>query len=145
VPQDTFKINLFLLPEATGGAIPWAAEDYCLAFGPPISADDITYLVQNRDRIEKSLKNSAERPPASELNQFGNRIASALFAGSVGDLYSAAGARPIQTTLCATDTGLKKVPWEYVIWPGTVKVRTPPEPLRGAFQCTMAPPARRNR
>jgi hypothetical protein len=117
VAQDAAKINVFLLPEEPGGALNIAAEDYSLAFGPGISSTAIEDLLSNRDRIEKSLKDNADRPTAAELKAFGTNIGRTLFSGALNDLYFAASARRIQITLCAADTRLKRVPWEYVVWP----------------------------
>ncbi|MGY8666212.1 CHAT domain-containing protein [Bradyrhizobium sp. UFLA05-109] len=114
---DAAKINVFLLAEKQGGALPVAADDYSLAYGPDILSQALTDLISIREKIEKSLTDDAERPTTAQLKEFGIELSRTLFSGSVNDLYYAASRRPIQITLCTADTRLKQVPWEFIVWP----------------------------
>lgn len=125
--MDAARINVFLLPESQGGAIPVAAEDFALAYGPDIAPQTLKGLVDERNRIEKSLTDDAERPTTAQLKAFGVDLGRTLFSGPVNDLYFAASNRNIQITLCTADTQLKQVPWEFVVWPD---VNEGPHPKR---------------
>lgn len=114
---DAARINLFLLPEKQGGALPVAADDYSLAYGPDIVDQVLKGLIDTRDRLEKSLTDDDDRPTLAQLKDFGLELSRTLFSGSVNDLYYAASQRNIQITLCTSDTRLKRVPWEFIVWP----------------------------
>jgi len=111
------KINLFLLPGEAGGATNIAAEEHSLAYGEHTPPKTIDELIADRGRIERSLKDNEERPTAAELKEFGVDLSRMLFPGDVNSLYFAASKHRIQITLCTTDTRLKQIPWEYVVWP----------------------------
>jgi hypothetical protein len=119
VPATVSNINLILLPQAAGaGAIHIAVEDFGFAFAPETTAQVIKNLLDERDRIEKSLKDNADRPTAAQLKQYGRRIADALLPeGDVSNLYYGVSSGRIQITLTTADKGLKRVPWEYLVWP----------------------------
>ncbi|WP_197087456.1 CHAT domain-containing protein [Bradyrhizobium sp. LTSP857] len=74
-------------------------------------------MIDKRDQLEKSLTDDADRPTVAELKAFGVVLGKTLFSGSVNELFYAASRRHIQITLCTSDTRLKQVPWEYIVWP----------------------------
>jgi hypothetical protein len=94
-----------------------AVEDFGLAFAPNTSQGDIQYLIDQRVRIEKGLTDGLDRPSAKELNTYGRKIADVLLAGPVNDLYFAVNGGRIQITLITADNDLKRIPWEYLVWP----------------------------
>jgi hypothetical protein len=121
------SINVVLLPQQQGGAIHVAVENFSIAFGRPTAANIIGKLMSGRDRIEKSLTDNAERPSAQELQVYGGEIASALLSGPVLDLYNSVGAGRVEVAISAEDSQLKRVPWEYLVWPD---LRLGPHPKR---------------
>jgi hypothetical protein len=134
--SSAVKINLFLLPGEAGGATNIAAEEHSLAYGKHIPPKTIDDLIADRDRIERSLKDDEERPTAAQLKEFGVDLSRMLFPGDVKSLYFAASKRRIQITLCTTDTRLKQIPWEYVVWPD---VEEGPHVTRTFARCVPVP------
>jgi CHAT domain len=118
VAQSVSNLNVVLVPQAGGGALLVAVEDFALAFAPVAANAAIVDLITTRDQIEQSLRDNADRPTQNQLKQYGRKIASVLLAGDVSDLYRAVSNGRIQVTLNMDDQSLKRVPWEYLLWPG---------------------------
>lgn len=116
--QSVSNLNVILLPQPGGGALLVAVEDFALAFGPTATDAAITELIATRDQIEQSLRNNADRPTPNQLKEYGGKIAGILLAGDVSSLYRAVSNGRVQVTLNMDDQTLKRVPWEYLLWPG---------------------------
>jgi CHAT domain len=116
VAQNISNLNVVLLPQPGGGVLLVAVEDFALAFGTTAAA--IADLVATRDLIEQSLRDNAERPMQTQLKQYGGNLAGVLLAGDVISLYRAVSNGRVQVTLNMDDQNLKRVPWEYLLWPG---------------------------
>src|SRR5262249_13441866 len=116
--QEVSNFSLVVLPKPSGGAIFFAVEDFALAFCPGAEQMGIDDLLVIRDWIEKGFRDEADRPTATQLKHYGARIAGVLLAGDVSSLYSAVGHGRVQVSLSMHDSGLKRVPWEYLCWPG---------------------------
>lgn len=95
-----------------------AVEDFALAFGPSAAKAVIANLIAMRDQIEQSLRDNAERPTHNQLKQYGSELAGVLLAGDISSLYSAVSNGRVQVTLNMHGQVLKRVPWEYLLWPG---------------------------
>ena len=85
-------INVIMVPLGTGDAIHVAVENFSIAFGAPTTAGVIATLLSERDRIERSLTDNAERPSAQQLDTYGGSIASALLSGDIFNMYTSVGA-----------------------------------------------------
>jgi hypothetical protein len=118
VVQSVSNLNVVLLPQPGGGVLLVAVEDFALAFGPSTAAAAIAGLIATRDLIEQSLRDNADRPTQKQLKQYGGEIANVLLAGDMSNLYSAVSNGRVQITLNMDDQTLKRVPWEYLLWPG---------------------------
>jgi hypothetical protein len=110
-------INVILFPLAGGGAAPVALEQFALAFGQSMSAQSLKELQEQRDKIQDSLFRGAKRPSPSELQAYGAKIADLVLSGRIGSLYSSLVKNTIRVSLIAEDNALKRVPWEYLVWP----------------------------
>lgn len=81
------RLNVLLYPDATGGALHVAVEEFGLAFGGPMSAATFANLCNKRSMIEKSLTDNAERPSPQEMKQYGwDRSGSAISDGRMSGL-----------------------------------------------------------
>ena len=65
------RLNVLLYPDAVGGALHVAVEEFGLAFGEPMKAAAIAKLGITRSKIEKSLTDNAApfAPGAAEVRQ----------------------------------------------------------------------------
>jgi hypothetical protein len=94
-----------------------ARTNFNIALAPSTAGIDLTPLAATRGVLEKSLTDAKVVEPA-ELKEFGKELAKVLFSEPVLTLYNRAANGPrVQISICATDSALKAIPWEFVYWP----------------------------
>jgi hypothetical protein len=93
-------------------------QDYNLVFEGPLPIAQEAKFLAEVERLEKCLVDSETRPSADELRQLGHELANALFPGAIEILVHTKVGDSMQVGVCCTDPGLKRIPWEYLVWPG---------------------------
>ena len=138
MPKDT-KIDLILHRDGADCMIHSARTDFNVALAAITAKVDIALLEAARNRIEGSLNGGDKLKPA-DLEAIGNSLSQVLFTGAVRQLYdSAAFNSAVQLSLCITDSRLKGIPWEFLVWPD---LNAAPHRSRSVCRLVTATPSR---
>jgi hypothetical protein len=113
------RLDLVLLRGEPKGAVQYIAiQDRNLVFEGPLPFAKEAQILETLDQLEKCLVDSADRPAESALKKLGQDLAEALFPGDIRGLARVEAGEPLQLGVCCVDPDLKRIPWEYVVWPG---------------------------
>jgi hypothetical protein len=118
VAATSNRVTIALLRDSSnGGAVQLALSDYATAFGGLVPGTLLVDLNTRRQSLEAALLANMSPWSAADLRQLGDRLADALLSGDVRILYAALNSGNVEISLSIEDGDLKRIPWEYVVWP----------------------------
>lgn len=116
------RLDLVLLRGDPKGPIQYVAiQDHNLVFEGPVPFAKEAQILAALEQLEKCLTDSVARPAENELKKLGQDLAEVLFPGEIHGLARVDSGEPLRLGVCCVDADLKRIPWEYVVWPGDRK------------------------
>lgn len=117
--SDRMKcVDIFLLRDSSNGKIRCIAHDRLnRIITTPIDFANEKQLLAQRDEIEKTLVDQADRMTATQLRDYGDLLRKALVGDVAADLIKAPFTETLTVAICTDDPELKRIPWEYMTWP----------------------------